>query len=163
MAGSHLSRGSHQRRAPTLPYQRGRTTRRNTRKRGLPRVGLRLRDRLAFVVVFVSVGVRSSGSVFNPLVSHHSLALRSSPTSSPATPCRSKKQVSANKGPQARPGSPGLDKRADRAIINGRANAYYAPPHARGFSSSNSIRRPSGNESSRRIVRPAISSGLLKD
>ncbi|KYM99773.1 hypothetical protein ALC62_09391, partial [Cyphomyrmex costatus] len=88
-----------------------------------------------------------------------------SPTASSATPCRSKKQVSANKGPQARPGSSGLDKRADRAIINGRANAYYAPPHARGFSSSSSssIRRPPGNESSRRIVWPAISSGLLKD
>lgn len=162
MAGSHLSQGSHQRRAPTLPYQRGRTTRRNTRKRGLPRVGLRLRDRLAFVVVFVSVGVRSSGSVSDLLVPHRSLALRLSPTSPPPRPqCHSKKQVSANKGPQARPGSPGLDKRADRAIINGRANAYYAPPHARGFSSS--IRRPPGNESSRRIVRLAISSGLLKD
>lgn len=55
MEGSHLLRGSHQRRgtpACVLPYQRGRTTRRNTRTRGLPRVGLRLRDRLAFVVVF---------------------------------------------------------------------------------------------------------------
>jgi len=161
MASSHLSRGSHQRRAPTLPYQRGRTTQRNTRKRGLPRVGLRLRDRLAFVVVFVSVGVRSSDSVSDPLAWHHSLVLCSSPISSPATPCRSKKQVSANKGPQARPGSSGLDKRADRAIINGRANAYYAPPHARGFSSS--IRRPPGNESSRKIMWPTISNGLLKD
>lgn len=161
MASSHLSRGSHQRRAPTLPYQRGRTTQRNTRKRGLPRVGLRLRDRLAFVVVFVSVGVPCSSSVSDPLVQHRFLALCSFPTASPTTSCRSKKQVSANKGPQARPGSSGLDKRADRAIINGRANAYYAPPHARGFSSS--IRRPPGNESSRRIVWPAISSGLLKD
>ena len=64
MEGSHLPRGSHQRcsssssssssSTPWPPYQRGRTTRRNTRTRGLPRVGLRLRDRLAFVVVFVS-------------------------------------------------------------------------------------------------------------
>lgn len=56
MVGSHLPRGSHQRRSstPWPPYQRGRTTRRYTRTRGLPRVGLRLRDRLAFVVVFVS-------------------------------------------------------------------------------------------------------------
>ncbi|KYM77178.1 hypothetical protein ALC53_12473 [Atta colombica] len=92
---------------------------------------------------------------------HRFLALCPSPIASPATLCRSKKQVSANKGPQARPGSSGLDKRADRAIINGRANAYYAPPHARGFSSS--IRRPPGNESSWRIVWPEISSGLLKD
>lgn len=56
MEGSHLPRGSHERwsSTPVPPYQRGRTTRRNTRTRGLPRVGLRLRDRLAFVVVFVS-------------------------------------------------------------------------------------------------------------
>lgn len=60
MEGSHLLRGSHQRGgtpARSPPYQRGRTTRRNTRTRGLPRVGLRLRDRLAFVVVFVSPAV----------------------------------------------------------------------------------------------------------
>lgn len=54
MEGSHLPRGPHQRWTRVPPYQRGRTTRRNTRTRGLPRVGLRLRDRLAFVVVFVS-------------------------------------------------------------------------------------------------------------
>lgn len=54
MEGSHLPRGPHQRWTRMPPYQRGRTTRRNTRTRGLPRVGLRLRDRLAFVVVFVS-------------------------------------------------------------------------------------------------------------
>lgn len=65
MEGSHLPRGPHQRWTRVPPYQRGRTTRRNTRTRGLPRVGLRLRDRLAFVVVFVSpkgdVGRRRRG------------------------------------------------------------------------------------------------------
>lgn len=139
MASSHLSQGSHQRRVP-LPYQRGRTTRRNTRKRGLPRVGLRLRDRLAFVVVFVSVGVRSSGSISDPLYLHRVAISLSFPLvhgSPPYAPIAIRK----SKSPQTKGRSPGLDKRADRAIINGRANAYYAPPHARGFN----VRRPPGS------------------
>lgn len=140
MASSHLSRGSHQRRAPGLPYQRGRTTRRNTRKRGLPRVGLRLRDRLAFVVVFVSVGVRSSGSISDSLYLKR-VALSLVYGSPPTPPLPFEKASLRKQRAAARPGSPGLDKQADRAIINGRANAYYAPPHARGFS----VRRPPGS------------------
>lgn len=83
--------------ATGLPYQRGRTTRRNTRKRGLPRVGLRLRDRLAFVVVFVSVGVRSSGSISDPLA--HSLG---HPLHLPPAPLPPPRAVRKSKSPQTK-------------------------------------------------------------
>jgi len=87
--------------ATGLPYQRGRTTRRNTRKRGLPRVGLRLRDRLAFVVVFVSVGVRSSGSISDPLAPRRT-SRSVTPFIFPPAPLPPPRAVRKSKSPQTK-------------------------------------------------------------